>query len=79
MPAAKKIRRTTREIVTGFGAAVRAERERQGISGGELARRAGCSPTAVSEIEREIRAVSLALAVRLAGALDVPLAVLTPA
>lgn len=66
----KVLRRTTREIAAGFGPAVKAERERQGYTLAELADAAGCSPGAVSDIEREVRAVSLALAARIARALD---------
>ena len=78
MPAGRDIKRSTRNTLPGFGAAVRAEREWQGLTGVELAAAAGCSPAAVSDIEREARSVSLELAVRLARALDVPLTDLLP-
>lgn len=70
--------KTTRGIVPGFGPALRRERERQGYTGRELADAAGCSPAAVSDIERETRGASLELAVRLARALGVPLTALLP-
>lgn len=68
--------RQRRPIVDRFGPALRAERERQGLTGVELAAAAGCTPAAVSDIERSARGVSLELAVRLAVALGVSLDVL---
>lgn len=65
--------KSTRDIVPGFGERVKAERERQGISQSELAERAGTHVQSVSNLEREYRAVSLRLALDIAGALGVPI------
>lgn len=69
----RSARQTTREVVSWFGPAVRAERERQGMTGGELATAAGTTQAAVSEVEHGVRSVSLAVAVRIVDALGVTL------
>lgn len=70
--------KSTRDIVPGFGERVKAERERQGLSQAELAERAGTHVQSVSNLEREYRAVSLRLALDIAGALGVPVTDLVP-
>jgi DNA-binding XRE family transcriptional regulator len=67
---------TTRDLVPGFGAAVRVRRESLGLSATKLARLAGTHQTTVSKIEKETRAPSLFLAVKLASGLSVTLNVL---
>ena len=63
-----------------FARRLRAERERQGMSQVELARRmatilgANVDPTAITRIEQQTRAVRLDEAVAMARILDVPLA-----
>lgn len=55
-----------------LGAAVAAERRRQGKSLGDLARAAGMHPSQVSLLERGLRDPRLSTILRLAGALEVP-------
>jgi transcriptional regulator with XRE-family HTH domain len=74
----RKIKRTTRELVPGFGAALRKARETQGMSAQEVADRAGCRAATVSDVEREVKSPSLYVAWSLARALDVPLTDLIP-
>jgi DNA-binding XRE family transcriptional regulator len=62
---------TTRDVVPGFGAAVKTRREALGLSTTKLAKLAGTHQTTVSKIENETRAPSLLLAFKLATALSV--------
>lgn len=64
---------STRDVVPGFGAAVRAQREAAGLSLRDLAERAGTTAGAVSLVERGDRAPSLRMAAALAAALGVGL------
>ncbi len=61
-------RRSVRDIVPGFGAALRIARELSGLSQADVAVRAGCGFAAVSKVETEARAPSLRLALALADA-----------
>jgi transcriptional regulator with XRE-family HTH domain len=70
--------RSKRDLVPGFAAALRAERERQGLSATELARRAGTAVATVSKLELERRAPSFRLVLALAGALGVTTDSLAP-
>jgi transcriptional regulator with XRE-family HTH domain len=67
---------STRDMIPGFGAAVRKRREDAALSLEALAERVGTHFTAISKIERSQRAPSLSLAVRIAGALGVTVDVL---
>ncbi len=70
--AAKKPQgESSRDMVPGFGAAVRARRVKSGLSMHALAEKADTHQTTVSKIENEQRAPSLALALKLAAALGV--------
>lgn len=62
-----------RDLVPGFAAAVRARRIELGLTGVELAERAGTHPQSVVMIENETRSPSLRMAVALAGALGLSL------
>lgn len=65
-----------RDVVPGFGPAVRAERESQGYTLAELAAAAGTSVSALSQVERGVRAPSLRFALAVADALGSRLEVL---
>lgn len=67
---------STRDMIPGFGAAVRARREAAKLSLVELAEKAGTHFASVSKIERNQRAPSLRVAAALASALGVSLDVL---
>lgn len=67
---------STRDLIPGFGAAVRARREALKLSLEQLAQRAGTHFTSISKVERSQRAPSLRLAVDLASALGVTVDVL---
>ncbi len=67
---------STRDMVPGFGAAVRARRDAAGLSLNELAAKSGTHFTTVSKIERNQPAPSLLLASKLASALGVTIDVL---
>lgn len=67
---------STRDMIPGFGAAVRARREAAKLSLNDLAEKAGTHFTSVSKIERSQRAPSLHLAAALASALGVTVDVL---
>jgi XRE family transcriptional regulator, regulator of sulfur utilization len=67
---------TGRDVIPGFGAAVRARRESLGLTLVQLAAKSGSGFSAVSKIERGARAPSLRLAVDLASALGVAVDVL---
>lgn len=67
---------SSRDLVPGFGAAVRHRRESMGLSLTAFAERTGTHFTSVSKVERGQRAPSLRLAVELARALDVSIEVL---
>lgn len=61
---------STRDVVPGFAAAVRARREGLGLSLGDVAEKAGTHPTSLSKLENGVRSPSLRLAMALAGALE---------
>lgn len=67
---------STRDLIPGFGAAVRARREAAKLSLVELAVKADTHFASVSKIERNQRAPSLRMAVSLASALGVTVDVL---
>ena len=67
-----------RDAVPGFGAAVRKERERQGMTLEDLAALCGSGFSALSKVERGGRAPSLRLALAIADALGVPVTDLVP-
>lgn len=67
---------SSRDMIPGFGAAVRARRESAGLSLLQLAEKAGTHFTSISKIERSQRAPSLKLAADLASALGVSVDVL---
>lgn len=67
---------STRDMIPGFGAAIRARREAAGLSLQELAERSETHFTSVSKIERSQRAPSLRIAVDIASALGVTVDVL---
>lgn len=67
---------STRDIIPGFGAAVRSRREDAGLSLEQLAAKAETHFTAISKIERSQRALSLNLARKIASALGVTIDVL---
>ena len=67
---------STRDMVPGFGAALKARREAKGLSLEKLAQLAGTHFTSISKLERNQRAPSLRLALDLASALEVTLDVL---
>lgn len=60
-----------RSLATSFGAAVRALRQKRGISQEKLAASAGISRTYMSEVERGVTMVSLQTIAKLAQALGV--------
>jgi transcriptional regulator with XRE-family HTH domain len=62
-----------RDVVPGFGDDVRAARDGMGWSRRDLAERVGSSYSGLTQIERGERSVSLAVAVKLARALDLDL------
>jgi transcriptional regulator with XRE-family HTH domain len=62
-----------RDVVSGFGDAVRAARERLGMSRRELAERVGSSYSGLTQVERGERSVSLRLAAALARELELDL------
>lgn len=61
---------------TTLGERIRTERTRRGETQRAVAERAGISVTYLSDIERAARSVPTATALRIARALDVPVAVL---
>lgn len=67
-------RASTRDVVPGFGPAVRAARLAAGLSLGDVAAAAGTDPAAVSKLENELRAPSLRMALAIARAVGRPLA-----
>lgn len=67
---------STRDMIPGFGAAVRARREQAGLSLEELAKRVETHFTSISKIELSQRAPSLRIAAAIASALGVTLDVL---
>lgn len=66
----------SRKDLERFGARVRAERERQGVSQEELADRAGIHRTYLGGVERGERNIGLLNVLRIARALGVPPAAL---
>ena len=64
------------ELLTAFGHAVRARRQRSGLSQEKLAEEAGIHRTYVGDVERGVRNVSLINIDRLASALDLGLSAL---
>jgi len=62
------------DVHYAFARAVRARREELGISQEELAHRTGLHRTYISDIERGARNVALTNIVRLASALELPVA-----
>lgn len=67
---------STRDLIPGFGAAVRRRREQAGLSLEAVAERAKTHFTALSKVERSQRAPSLRLAAGIASALGVTVDVL---
>jgi transcriptional regulator with XRE-family HTH domain len=67
---------STRDVIPGFGAAVRQRREQSQMSLEAVAVKAGTHFTAISKVERSQRAPSLRLAAGIASALGVSLDVL---
>ena len=67
---------SSRDVIPGFGAALRARREAAGLSLLQLAEKSGSHFTSISKLERNQRAPSLKLAVELASALGVTIDVL---
>ncbi len=65
-------------MAAGVGAAIRAARERAGLSMRSLATQCGVSQPFLSQVENGVASPSLATLYRLAGALDVPPADLLP-
>jgi DNA-binding XRE family transcriptional regulator len=61
---------SSRDMVAGFGAAVKARRLELGLTSGELAIRAETAQPSISKLENEARAPSLYLARRIANALE---------
>jgi DNA-binding XRE family transcriptional regulator len=64
---------TTRDIVKGFGLAVKKRREELGLTTAKLAKLADTHQTTVSKIENETRSPSLLLALKLSRGLGVTL------
>lgn len=64
---------STRDIVPGFGAAVRARRLAAGMTTTDLATTVGTHQSHVSRLELEVRSPSLRMAVDIAEALGVTL------
>jgi CheY-like chemotaxis protein/DNA-binding XRE family transcriptional regulator len=64
------------DVKKSFGASVRIWRDRLGVSQEELAERAGLHRTYISDVERGARNVSLESIERLAGALEISVAML---
>lgn len=60
------------------GAAIRAIREPLGIPQGELAKRAGISPSHMNKIEKGVEVPKFETAVRIAQALGVPIDAIAP-
>lgn len=67
---------STRDMIPGFGAAVRSRREQAGLTLQQFAEKVGTHFTAISKVERGQRAPSLRLAVDIANALNVTMDVL---
>lgn len=67
----KKSKAGGRDVVPGFGPAVKRRREELGYSLREAAGAAGTSAPNLSHIERETRSVSLRLALAICRALDI--------
>ncbi len=67
---------STRDMIRGFGGAVRARRDAASLTLAALAARVGTHVSALSKVERSQRAPSLRLAVAIAGALGVTVDVL---
>jgi transcriptional regulator with XRE-family HTH domain len=66
MPSKQK--RTGRDLIPGFGPALRAAREAAGLTLAQVAQATGTTAAGVSKVELEVRAPSLRLAAALAGA-----------
>ncbi len=64
---------STRDMVSGFGAAVKARRQILHLSTAEIARRVATSQASISRVENEQRSPSLLLASKIASALGVGL------
>jgi len=64
---------STRDLVPGFGSALRARREAAGLTQTQLATSAGTDAGTVSKVETSQRSLSLRLALELAKALGVKL------
>lgn len=64
-----KAKASTRDMVPGFGSALKARRLKAACTMQELAAKADTHPTTISKIEGEQRSPSLLLAVKLAKAL----------
>ena len=62
---------SSRDVVPGFGPAIKARRELAGLTMQQLADKADTHQTTISKIEKEQRAPSLLLASKLAAALGV--------
>ena len=63
-----------RERLSSFGDRIRTERERQGLSQGELARKAGLSRTTVNRAERGVVGLNVINVHRIAEALGLTVA-----
>jgi transcriptional regulator with XRE-family HTH domain len=72
----KKREASTRDMVPGFGAAVRSRREAAGLSLAALGEKCGSHFTTISKLENNQRSPSLRLAADIASALGVSLDVL---
>lgn len=68
--AKKKPKGSTRDVVPGFGAAVRARRAALGMTLADVAEAAGTRASHVSDVELGRRSVGLRLALAIAAALD---------
>jgi transcriptional regulator with XRE-family HTH domain len=67
---------STRDMVPGFGVAVRTRREAAGLTLAQFAEKCGSHFTSISKIERGERAPSLRIALDIASALGVEIGVL---
>lgn len=74
--ADKKREASTRDVVPGFGAAIRSRREAAGLSLAALGERCGSHFTTISKLENNQRTPSLRLAADIASALGVTIDVL---
>lgn len=74
--ADKKREASTRDMIPGFGPAVRSRREAAGLSLAALGERCGSHFTTISKLENSQRAPSLRLAADIASALGVTVDVL---